>query len=156
MIVTVLVLVTLQSVAVTVVDWPAVPCIVPVVPLIVSTDGLATLNVTMLATSTPDDPPTVAFASRVTTVPAEPLVGTALIVRLLTAGHTVTVAVVVAVTDPSLALMVLEPTVVTLDDAVTIPLVCPIAATDASDELQTDLLVTFSELPSLNVPVATI
>jgi hypothetical protein len=77
-------------------------------------------------------------------------------VRSLTFGHTFTVAVVVAVIAPSLALIVVLPMLVAVDAAVTSPLVCPIEAVPGSDEVQTDLAVTVSVLPSLNVPVAVI
>ena len=158
LIVSVLTLVTLQRVAVTVVDCPAVALslIVPMSPLIVSTVVSAGFQVTSVATSTPDELPTVAVASKVIVSPGPVVVGDALMFRLLTTGHTVTVEVVVAVTDPSLALIVVVPIFVALDAALTNPLVCPTPATDESDEDHTDLDVTFSWLPSLKVPVAVI
>jgi hypothetical protein len=57
---------------------------------------------------------------------------------------------------PSLALIVVLPMFVAVDDAVTTPLVCPIEAVPGSDEIHIDLAVTSSVLPSLNVPVAVI
>ena len=77
-------------------------------------------------------------------------------VKALTTGHTVIVAVVDAVIAPSLAVIVVVPMFVAAEAAVANPLVCPIEATDESEEDQIDLLVTFCVLPSLNVPVAVI
>jgi hypothetical protein len=153
----VFVLFTLQSVALTVVDVPEVPIRSTVPSLTVSTVESPTFQVTMLVTGVPAAPPTVAVAATVRTPPEGPLVPLgAVSVRLLTTGQTFTVAVVVAVIAPSLALIVVEPIEVALAVAVTSPVVCPIVATDESDEDQMDLPVTTSVLPSSNVPVATI
>jgi len=77
-------------------------------------------------------------------------------VRLVTAGHTVIVALVVDVIAPSLAEICVVPIVVAVLDAVTRPVFVPTVATEESEELHTHLLVTFDVLPSLKVPVAII
>ena len=147
---------TLQSAAVTVVDEPGVPTIVPTLPLSVMTVLSVTVQVTTLVTSVPTVLPTVAFAKNVICWFCGALDALSVSVRSLTTGHTVTVAVVVAVMAPSLALIVVVPMFVAAEAAVATPLVCPIDATDESEEDQIDLLVTFCVLPSLNVPVAVI
>jgi hypothetical protein len=122
----------------------------------VSTEESPTFQVTISVTSTPDWLPTSAVAVNVICEFGAPLLALALMVRFVTTGHTVTVAEVVAEIAPSLAPIVVVPTVVTLDEAVTIPLFVPIVATEGSVEVHTHLLVTVCVLPSLNVPVATI
>lgn len=158
MIVIVLLLVTLQSVAVTVVDegTAALLLIVPTLPLNVSTLESAGVQVTIEETSTPDVVPTLAVAVNVIAVPGGPLVASALIVRLLTTGHTVTVAELVDVIDPSLAEICEVPIVVAVADDLTRPLFIPTVAMEGSEEVHTHLLVTLDVLPSLKVPVATI
>jgi len=152
-----LLLVTLQSVAVTVVDPEvALLLIVPILPLNVRTLVSAGVQVAIVETSTPDWLPTSAVAVNVIAVPGGPLVALALIVRLETAGHTVTVAEVVDVIAPSLAEIVVVPIVVTVLEDWTTPVFVPIVATAGSEEAHTHLLVTSDVLPSLKVPVAVI
>lgn len=79
-----------------------------------------------------------------------------MIARLLTVGHTVTVAAVGALKVPSLALICVVPTVVAVDDAVTFPLFSPTEATDASVDVHKHCPVTLEVFPLSNVPVATI
>ena len=159
----VLVLGVLQSVAVTVVDKGVVPLLV-VVPapvlsmlrMLVSTMFQVTIVVTSVFV-----PETSAFASNViVSVPGFTVIGVvtllAVIVRLVTAGHTVTVAGVDAVTVPSWAEICVVPTVVVVLEAVTYPEFGPTVATDWLDEVHRHLLVTFDWLPSLKVPVAVI
>jgi len=122
----VLVLLTLQSEAVTVVDKEVVPVlvVVPAPPLamlrmLVS----ATFQVTIVVTSV-FVPETSAFASNViVSVPGATVIGVvtllAVIVRLVTAGHTVTVAAVAAAIVPSWAEICVVPTVVAVFEAVT-------------------------------------
>jgi len=157
-IVIVLLLLTLQSVALTVVEegTAALLLIVPILLLNVSTLVSAGVQVTIVETSTPDWLPTSAVAVNVIAVPGGPLVASALMVRLVTAGHTVTVALVVDVIAPSLAEIVVVPIVVAVLEAWTRPLFVPTVATAGSEEVHTHLLVTVSVLPSLKVPVAII
>jgi hypothetical protein len=161
--VNVFVLATPQSVALTVVDAasaldPNVTVLSLGVSLVIeSTVESPIFQVTISATGVPGALPTVAVAPTKSGVVCGALVPLgAVSVRSLTTGQTLTVAVVVAVIAPSLALIVVLPMFVTLDAAVTSPLFCPTDAVPGSDEVQTDLLVTTWVLPSLNVPVAVI
>jgi hypothetical protein len=147
--VNVFVLATPQSVALTVVDAasaldPNVTVLSLGVSLVIeSTVESPIFQVTISATGVPGALPTVAVAPTKSGVVCGALVPLgAVSVRSLTTGHTLTVAVVVAVIAPSLALIVVLPMFVTLDAAVTSPLLCPTVAVPGSDEVQTDLLVT--------------
>jgi hypothetical protein len=160
----VLLLLTLQSVAVTVVDKGVFPLLVVVPAPVLSMLRMLVstiFQVTRVVTSG-FVPETSAFASNViVSVPGPTVTGPVplilvLIVRLVTVGHTVTVAAVDAVTVPSVAEICVVPTVVAVLEAVTYPEFAPTVATDWSDEVHRHLLVTFCWLPSLKVPVAVI
>lgn len=161
--VNVFVLATPQSVALTVVDAasaldPNVTVLSLGVSLVIeSTVESPIFQVTISATGVPGALPTVAVAPTKSGVVCGALVPLgAVSVRSLTIGHTLTVAVVVAVIAPSLALIVVVPMLVAVEAAVTSPLFCPTEATDASDDVHTESDVTVCVLPSLKVPVAVI
>jgi hypothetical protein len=100
-------------------------------------------------------PANVAITVKVIWPPFGTLVGLAVTVMFVTAGQTLTVAVLVAV--PSVAVMVVTPGGLLMTAAaITFPSFRPIVATEVSDDVQRHFPETFDVLPSLKVPVATI
>jgi hypothetical protein len=148
---------TLQRLALTVdvVPEAALP-IVPTPLLMVMTLLLEICQLTILTTLVLAWPSTVAVAVNCTSCPVGAVSGLAVMARLVTDGHTVTVAWVGAVKVPSVAEMELVPTVVAVAAAVISPLFVPIVATAGSEDVHIHLLVTFDCVLSSNVPVAVI